>query len=75
MVEKLNLNKITNELKEYFPLLEITNNDNKIILKGDNDDFEFFMEELNEILPEECFYKNKLTVDNHNTCEITISKK
>lgn len=73
MDKTYNINKITQELKEYFPIEITTENNNKIILKGEEvDDFELFMEELNNILPEEYTFKNELKGENFNICEITI---
>lgn len=74
---ELKLEELIKQLIEEFPLLEkvgIKNNDT-VLIKGDVDDFELFMTELNNILPEEYYFNNELKGENYNLCKITISKK
>lgn len=69
------LENILNDLKEYFPLLTIEYDNRKIILNGDTIDFENFMIELDEALPEEYTFENHLKGQDYNTCEIIVSEK
>ena len=73
----LNLEEITKELIQYFPLLEkvTIKNNNTILLKGEVKDFECFMNELYEDLPKNYSFENELKGENYNLCEIIISEK
>ena len=73
----LNLEEITKEIIQYFPLLEkvTIKNNNTILLKGEVKDFECFMNELYENLPKNYSFENELKGENYNLCEIIISEK
>jgi len=73
----LNLEEITKELIQYFPLLEkvTIKNNNTILLKGEVKDFDSFMNELYEDLPKNYSFENELKGENYNLCEIIISEK
>ena len=73
----LNLEEITKELIQYFPLLEkvTIKNNNTILLKGEVKDFDCFMNELYEDLPKNYSFENELKGEDYNLCEIIISEK
>jgi len=74
---ELNLEEIIRPIIDELPLIKKTGikNNDTILIQGEADDFEFFMTELNDKLPDEYYFENELKGENYNLCEIKIFKK